>query len=185
MMESTTSPVYLSYTQHLSKAYVSRNTRFIVMGVLLLTSFATMQALMRGGDILGPLIAFCMFGGLAGAAIGRLHNYILTVIIDDIGISATISDVLSGHGQRYRWEEIGSVTVRPVNIKREFGQPGFHFSGKVTFMRIRDYGRKVSYIWDGTEAIELRMRDGRIAIITVSDGDAVRAALEAAEHPAS
>lgn len=184
-MEPTTSPVYLSYTQHLSKAYVSRNTRFIVMGVLLLTSFATMQALMRGGNILGPLIAFCMFGGLAGAAIGRLHNYILTVIIDDIGISATISDVLSGHGQRYRWEEIGSIVVRPIDIKREFGSPGPHPVYRSPLKGIRFYGRKISFICDGTEAIELRMRDGRIAIITVSDGNAVHAALEAAGHPAS
>lgn len=159
--------------------------RFVIGGALLMISLVTIQTFTRDGNLLGPLIAMCMFGGGAGFVITRLRRYTLTVLINGVGISANISDTLYGLGQLYRWEEIGSVIVRPINIKREFGKPGAHFAHRATLKGIRFYGRKFSYIWDGTEAIELRTRDGRIAIITVSDGNAVRAALEAAGHPAS
>lgn len=186
MMESATPPVFLSYTQHLPKAYISRSGKFVIAGALLIISLITMQTFMRNGNLLGPLIAICMFAGFVWIVIARLRSYILTVHINGVGIGVRFSDGVGGPAQLFGWDEIGSIVVRPIDIRREFGWPGPHldYRGNL-FKGSRFRGRKFSYICDGTEAIELRTRDGRIAIITVSDGNAVRAALEAAGHPTS
>jgi len=187
-MESTTPPGYLAYTQHLPKAYVSRNSKFVIAGVLLLISMFAIQLLVRGENLVMLLIPFCMFGGFAWIVIARLRSYVLTVHINGVGIGVSFTDGVGGPAQLFGWDEIGSIVVRPIDIKREFGWPGPHLDYRANLFKFkgpRVRGRKFSYVCDGTEAIELRTRDGRIAIITVSDGAAVRAALEAAGHPAS
>lgn len=185
MTEPVPASATLSYTQHLPKAYISRYSKFAIAASLVPISFFIIRFIAKPMDPIGPLIGLWMFGGAAGVVIARLRGYTLTVVIDDVGVNASIMDVMAGPRQSYQWDEIGSITVRSVNIKREFGSPGFRFSDWRTLKGVRYYGRKVSFICDGTEAIELRMRDGRIAIITVSDGKAVRDVLEALGHPAS
>lgn len=186
MTEPVPASVTLSYTQHLPKAYISRRSKFILASLLLPISIFTIQFVASPGNPLGLLIGLLMFGGFAWIAITRLRSYVLTVHINGAGIGVSFSDGTGGPAQQFRWDEIGSVVVRPIDIKREFGWPGPHLDYRVNLFKGRRFrGRKFSYVCDGTEAIELRTRDGRIAIITVSDGKAVRDVLEALGHPAS
>lgn len=183
---TTPGSVHLSYTQHLPKAYVSRTSKVLLACMLLPVSISIVRFLALDGDPIGLLLPFLMFGGFAWIAIARLRSHTLTALINDVGIDVRFTDGTGGPAQLFRWDEIGSIVVRPIDIKREFGRPGPHLDYRVSlFKGPRLRGRKFSYVCDGTEAMELRTRDGRIAIITVSDGDAVREVLKTLGHPAS
>lgn len=109
-----------------------------------------------------PLILSILFG-----------RSTLTVGIDDEGVSVRFRP-FHRHPRRFAWDEIERIAVRKVSPLGEFGGWGIRYG----------WGRKTGYVWNGTEGIELVLRSGRTIVITVRDGEAVRAAFQEAGHPA-
>lgn len=97
----------------------------------------------------------------------------LTVEIDDDGVSVRFRP-FHRRPRRFAWDEIERIAVRKVSPLGEFGGWGIRYG----------WGRKTGYVWDGTEGLVLSLRNGRTIVVTVKDGEAVRAALREAGHPA-
>ena len=93
------------------------------------------------------------------------------VLIDDHGVSVQQKGLMPS-AKVFPWDDIVSVTFRPVNAFGEFGGWGIRYG----------YGSKWGYILDGTHALELTLHSGKPRVITIVDSEGARATLREREN---
>lgn len=95
-----------------------------------------------------------------------LYRTTLEVTIDDVGI-AFIMRPLQRRIRTIPWSDVASITVHPVHPFGEFGGWG-----------IRGFGKKIGYMWDGKTGIDVLTTTGKRVVISITDADLARVAVE-------
>lgn len=96
----------------------------------------------------------------------------LTVRIDSRGIFVRLRP-FHFKGRLIPWIEIQSVAIRNVRPIGEFGGWGIRW----------DLGKKTGYIWNGEQALELFLTNGKIVVITIMDVEGARQAVNSYVTP--
>jgi hypothetical protein len=76
-------------------------------------------------------------------------------------------------GRLIPWTEIMYSVIRPIRPLREFGGWGIRW----------DLGKKTGYIWNGEQALELFLTNGKIVVITIMDVEGARQAVNSYVTP--
>ncbi|MEY3385326.1 MAG: hypothetical protein RIR53_137, partial [Bacteroidota bacterium] len=67
-----------------------------------------------------------------------------------------------------RWSDVESVTIRKVSPFGEFGGWGIRWN----------LGKKMGYVWDGKQGIEVKLTNGKSVVITILDLQGAHQALD-------
>ncbi|MBC8125271.1 MAG: hypothetical protein H7X70_06015 [Candidatus Kapabacteria bacterium] len=103
---------------------------------------------------------------IIGSLVLLFHFSRLHVRINAIGIHVQFSP-FQLKGRLLPWNEITSVTLRRVSPFAEFGGWGIRWN----------LGKRMGYVWNGENGIELKLTNGKIVVITIHDLDGARLAL--------
>ena len=92
----------------------------------------------------------------------------LKIWIDDKGLRLRMPPFHLFSERTIRWNEVESVTIRKVSPFGEFGGWGIRWN----------LGKKMGYVWNGKQGIEVRLTNGKSVVVTVMDLQGARQALE-------
>jgi hypothetical protein len=92
----------------------------------------------------------------------------LKIWIDDKGIRLRMPPFHLFSDRTIRWNDVESVTIRKVNSFGEFGGWGIRWN----------LGKKMGYVWNGKQGIEVKLTNGKSVVITIMDLQGARQALE-------
>lgn len=109
------------------------------------------------------------FSVLVTAAImSALWQTKLKIWIDEKGIRLRMPPFHLFSERTIRWNEVESVTIRKVSPFGEFGGWGIRWN----------LGKKMGYVWNGKQGIELKLTSGKSVVVTIMDLQGARQALE-------
>ena len=108
-------------------------------------------------------------GGIVSIAIWTaLWRTTLSIWIDDKGIRLRMPPFHLFSERTIRWSDVESVTIRKVSPFGEFGGWGIRWN----------LGKKMGYVWDGKQGIEVKLTNGKSVVITILDLQGARQALD-------
>jgi|NOAtaT_6_FD_contig_41_3323703_length_2125_multi_2_in_0_out_0_1 hypothetical protein len=109
------------------------------------------------------------FSVLVTAAImSALWQTKLKIWMDDKGLRLRMPPFHLFSERTIRWNEVESATIRKVSPFGEFGGWGIRWN----------LGKKMGYVWNGKQGIELKLTNGRSVVVTIMDLQGARQALE-------
>jgi hypothetical protein len=109
------------------------------------------------------------FSVLVTAAImSALWQTKLKIWIDDKGLRLRMPPFHLFSERTIRWNEVESATIRKVSPFGEFGGWGIRWN----------LGKKMGYVWNGKQGIELKLTSGKSVVVTIMDLQGARQALE-------
>ncbi|MBS1560101.1 MAG: hypothetical protein JSS89_00705 [Bacteroidetes bacterium] len=150
---------------------VPRGLRILLL--VLLTMEATVMSIAfiatsvtNGADV-GEVIGFTSAAVLLPALLFiLLLRTTLEVTVDASGVSV-IMRPFQRKVRHYAWTEIADISTRSVSPIGEFGGWG-----------IRGWGKKIGYIWDGNNCIDVLTTSGKRVVVSITDAGSARAAIE-------
>lgn len=108
-------------------------------------------------------------GALVSSAIlAAMWRTTLKIWIDDSGIRLRMPPFHLFSERTIRWSDVESVTIRKVSPFGEFGGWGYRWN----------LGKKIGYVWNGKQGIEVHLKSGKSVVITIMDLEGARQALE-------
>ena len=109
------------------------------------------------------------FSVLVTAAImSALWQTKLKIWMDDKGLRLRMPPFHLFSERTIRWNEVESATIRKVSPFGEFGGWGIRWN----------LGKKMGYVWNGKQGIELKLTSGKSVVVTIMDLQGARQALE-------
>ncbi len=107
-------------------------------------------------------------GIVTAAILSALWQTRLKIWIDEKGIRLRMPPFHLFSERTIRWNEVESVTIRKVSPFGEFGGWGIRWN----------LGKKMGYVWNGKQGIEVWLTNGKSVVVTVMDLQGARQALE-------
>ena len=105
---------------------------------------------------------------VTAAIMSALWQTKLKIWIDDNGLRLRMPPFHLFSQRTIRWSEIESATIRKVSPFGEFGGWGIRWN----------LGKKMGYVWNGKQGIELKLTSGKSVVVTIMDLQGARQALE-------
>lgn len=121
-----------------------------------------------GGQETFEMFPAAVIGLFTAAIMSAFWQTTLKVWIDDKGIRLRMPPFHLFSERTIRWSEVESITIRKVSPFGEFGGWGIRWN----------LGKKMGYVWNGKQGIELKLTSGKSVVITIMDLQGARQALE-------
>ena len=140
----------------------------MIFQVLITLGISWLLHLNSGGKEPFEILPSALTSIVTVAIMSALWQTNLKIWIDDKGLRLRMPPFHLFSERTIRWSEIESVTIRKVNPFGEFGGWGIRWN----------LGKKMGYVWNGKQGIEVKLTSGKSVVVTIIDLQGARQALE-------
>lgn len=154
--------------QSAPKAIIYLFIGVIIFQAVVVFGMSWLFSINSGGKEPFEILPGAMIGIFSISFWALLFQTKLKIWIDDQSIRVRMPPFHLFSARTIRWSEIESATLRKVSPFGEFGGWGIRWN----------LGKKMGYVWNGKQGIELKLTNGKSVVITVLDLQGARQALE-------